>query len=300
MTSSLRTVGVVGAGCIGATVCVDFVVHGFRVVAVDLDDAALRDTRTLLHEVNRFLPAVRPGLTRLAPKEAMERLVTSTDLAALAECEFVVENVSERWEVKRDLYQQLDKVLPAGVGIGVNTSSIPVGRLAAETTRPDLVVGIHFMNPSYLKESVEVMRGEATSDNCLDQVRDLLTALGKQAVVVGDFPGFVSNRISHLFFNEAIRTVQDQGVDPAAVDEIFKKCFGHTMGPLETADLIGLDTVLLTLENLHDSYRDDRYDGCALLRDMVRSGRLGRKTGQGFYHYRGAGAAVTNTTGDAR
>ncbi|MEU5539876.1 3-hydroxyacyl-CoA dehydrogenase family protein [Streptomyces sp. NPDC020362] len=295
MTQPIRTVGVVGVGNIGSTVCVDFVVHGFRVVAVDREQSALAAARGLLRDVNRFLPAVRPGLTRLAATQAQERLVTTTDLAALAECEFVVENVSEKWEVKRDVYHDLDQVLPHGVGIGVNTSSVPIGRLAARTRRPDMVVGIHFMNPSYLKDAVEVMRGADTSEKCLDQVHELLARLGKQAVVVGDFPGFVSNRISHLFFNEAIRVVQDQGVAPAAVDDIFKKCFGHTMGPLETADLIGLDTVLLTLENLRDNYGDARYDGCALLREMVASGRLGRKSGQGFHHYHGATAVATAT-----
>jgi 3-hydroxybutyryl-CoA dehydrogenase len=298
MTQPLRTIGVLGVGNIGSTVCVDFVVHGFRVVAVDQEEAALAATRELLRDVNRFLPAVRPGLPRLPADAAQERLVTTTDLAALTECEFVVENVSEKWETKRDVYHDLDKVLPDGVGIGVNTSSIPIGRLAARTRRPDMVVGIHFMNPSYLKDAVEVMRGADTSQKCLDQVHELLTRLDKQAVVVGDFPGFVSNRISHLFFNEAIRVVQDQGVDPAAVDDIFKKCFGHTMGPLETADLIGLDTVLLTLENLRDSYGDDRYDGCALLREMVASGQLGRKSGQGFHHYHGATAVATAATGE--
>ncbi|MDI5968588.1 3-hydroxyacyl-CoA dehydrogenase family protein [Streptomyces sp. SL13] len=296
MTQPLRTVGVVGAGSIGATVCVDFVVHGFRVVVVDVSETALAETRELLREVNRFLPAVRPGLTRLGKQEAQDRLVTSTELAALAECEFVVENVSEKWEVKRDLYRELDRILPEGVGIGVNTSSIPIGRLAAETGRAGVIVGIHFMNPSYLKDAVEVMRGDDTSDKCLDHVQELLSLLGKQAVVVGDFPGFVSNRISHLFFNEAIRVVQDQGVEPAVVDDIFKKCFGHTMGPLETADLIGLETVLLTLENLRESYGDDRYHGCALLREMVASGRLGRKSGQGFYHYHGT-SSVAITAG---
>ncbi|MFI5799469.1 3-hydroxyacyl-CoA dehydrogenase family protein [Streptomyces sp. NPDC051677] len=297
MTQALRTVGVLGVGNIGSTVCVDFVVHGFRVVAVDQEESSLAAARELLRDVNRFLPAVRPGLPRLDAAEAQERLVTTTDLAALAKCEFVVENVSEKWETKRDVYHDLDKVLPYGVGIGVNTSSIPIGRLAARTRRPDMVVGIHFMNPSYLKDAVEVMRGDDTSQKCLDQVRELLAQLDKQAVVVGDFPGFVSNRISHLFFNEAIRVVQDQGVDPATVDGIFKKCFGHTMGPLETADLIGLDTVLLTLENLRDSYDDDRYEGCALLREMVASGRLGRKSGQGFHRYHGA-TAVATTTGE--
>jgi 3-hydroxybutyryl-CoA dehydrogenase len=299
LTPPVRTIGVIGAGCIGATVCADLVVHGFRVVAVDPDTAALQSARELLREVNRFLPAVRPGTIRLSTGEAMDRLLTTTDPAALAGCEFVVENVSEHWETKRDLYRELDRILPPGTGIGVNTSSIPVGRLAAETTRAGDVVGIHFMNPSYLKDVVEVMRGAATSDACLARVHDLLARLGKKAVVVGDFPGFVSNRVSHLFFNEAMRTVQDEGVEPASVDEIFRKCFGHTMGPLETADLIGLDTVLLTLENLRVSYRDDRYDGCALLREMVGSGRLGRKSGRGFYDYRGE-TAVATAKGETR
>ncbi|MER6049955.1 3-hydroxyacyl-CoA dehydrogenase family protein [Streptomyces sp. NPDC001793] len=298
MAPPLRTIGVVGTGCIGASVCVDYVIHGFRVIAVDTDQAALDDTRRLLRETNRFLPAVRPGLERLPAATADERLVTTTELTALADCEFVVENISERWEAKRDLYRALDKILPAGTGIGVNTSSIPVGLLAAETTRPEHVVGIHFMNPSYLKDAVEVMRGADTSDACLAHVQEMLGRLGKQSVVVGDFPGFVSNRISHLFFNEAIRTVQDQGERPEVVDDIFKKCFGHTMGPLETADLIGLDTVLLTLEYLHDSYRDDRYLACSLLREMVASGRLGRKSGRGFYEHRGTAAA--DTTRNAR
>lgn len=288
----------VGAGCIGASVCVDLVIHGFRVVAVDTDQTALDETRRLLRETNRFLPAVRPGLERLPAATADERLVTSNELDALAECEFVVENISERWEAKRDLYRKLDTVLPAGVGIGVNTSSIPIGRLAAETTRAEHIVGIHFMNPSYLKDAVEVMCGDDTSGKCLDHAKEILGLLGKQSVVVSDFPGFVSNRISHLFFNEAIRTVQDQGELPEVVDDIFKKCFGHTMGPLETADLIGLDTVLLTLEYLHESYQDDRYEACGMLREMVAANRLGRKSGQGFYHYRGTAAA--NTTRNAR
>lgn len=292
-----RTVGIVGTGGIGASVAVDLVVHGFRVVAVDTDPAALDATRALLADVARFLPAVRPGLTRVPAPQS--RLVTSTTLAPLVDCEFVVENISEKWAAKRDLYRELDALLPAGVGIGVNTSSIPIGKLAAETGRPGVVVGIHFMNPSYLKDAVEVMRAETTSDACMDYVHGLLGALGKTGIVVGDFPGFVSNRISHQFFNEAARVVQDEGVEPAVVDEVFKKCFGHTMGPLETADLIGLDTVLLTLEHLYDSYQDPRYLGCDLLRRLVADGHLGRKTRQGFYPYPAVGPAATSATATA-
>lgn len=281
-----RTVGVVGAGGIGLSVAADFVLHGFHVVLVDNDEQRLEQARHELAEAVRYGPMLRPALPRITAEEALGRVEFTSRLADLAACEFVVENVTESWEVKSRLYRELESVLPPGVGIGVNTSSIQIGRLAAETERAADVIGIHFMNPSYLKDAVEIMRGENTSDACLAYVRELLTALGKSAVVVGDFPGFVSNRISHLFFNEAIRVVEEQGVDPATVDAVFKKCFGHRMGPLETADLIGLDTVALTLDHLYDSYGDEKFRCADLLRDMVKTERLGRKSGEGFYRYR--------------
>ncbi|AUG81625.1 hypothetical protein CFP65_7018 [Kitasatospora sp. MMS16-BH015] len=285
MSDTARTIGVVGAGSIGATVCADLVLHGFRVVLVDRDPAALERARRVVAEAVRFGPMLRPGLPRVGAAEALAGVTTYTALEALGGCEFVVENVSEEWETKRAVYRELDRVLPAGVGIGVNTSSIGIGRLAAETGRPELVVGIHFMNPAYLKEAVEVMRGAETSEACMAYVMGLLADLGKEGIVVGDFPGFVSNRISHLFFNEAARLVEEEGVEPAVIDQIFKRCFGHRMGPLETADLIGLDTVLLTLDSLHESYRDDRFKASAHLRALVADGRLGRKTGAGFHAY---------------
>jgi 3-hydroxybutyryl-CoA dehydrogenase len=187
--------------------------------------------------------------------------------------------------VKRDVYRALDAVAGPEARFGVNTSSIPIARVAGETSRPDRIAGIHFMNPPYLKDAVEVVRSAETSDETLDYVRGFLADLGKEGIVVGDFPGFVSNRISHLFFNEAVRVVEDQGVEPATVDRLFKKCFGHAMGPLETADLIGLDTVARTLDSLFESYGDDRFACARLLREMVREGKLGRKSGKGFYDY---------------
>lgn len=280
-----RTLGVVGAGGIGSTVCADFVLHGFKVVLVDLSEERLAEARGRIAEAVRFGPMLRPALPRLPEEDALAAVEFTTDPELLRGCEFVVENVSEIWEVKRDLYLELDRILPAGVGIGVNTSSIPIGRLAALTSRPSLVIGIHFMNPAYLKDAVEIMRGAETSDECLDYVHGLLADLGKEGIVVGDFPGFVSNRISHLFFNEASRVVEEHGVEPAVVDAVFKKCFGHRMGPLETADLIGLDTVALTLDHLLESYGDEKFVCSDLMRDLVKSGRLGRKTGGGFYSY---------------
>jgi 3-hydroxybutyryl-CoA dehydrogenase len=280
-----RRVGVVGAGVIGTTVAADLVLHGYAVVLVDRDEQALEAARGNVRDAVRLAPVLRPGLPRLGRAAADEQARYTTDLGELAGCEFVVENVTEDWATKRDLYRRLDAVLPPAVGIGANTSSIPVRRLAAQTARPPLVIGIHFMNPSYATSAVEVMRGEQTSDECLAYVLGLAESLGKQAIVVGDFPGFVSNRISHVFFNEAARLVQEQGVDPATVDQVFRKCFGHPMGPLETADLIGLDTVLLTLRQLREATGEDRYAPCELLERKVADGQVGRKARSGFYRY---------------
>ncbi|GAB1694989.1 3-hydroxyacyl-CoA dehydrogenase family protein [Krasilnikovia sp. M28-CT-15] len=280
-----RRIGVLGAGAIGTTVGADFLLHDFDVVFVDRDEQTLAAAARKVAEAVRFAPLLRPGLGRLSRADLAERVRYGVDLEDLAACEFVVENVTEDWSIKRDLYRRLDAVLPSHVGIGVNTSSISIQRLAAETTRPESVIGIHFMNPSYATEAVEVMRGENTSDACLAYVEDLVQSLGKQAIVVGDFPGFVSNRISHVFFNEAARLVQEEGVDPGTVDQVFKRCFGHTMGPLETADLIGLDTVVLTLRQLQESTQETRYEPCQLLQQKVAEGAVGRKAGHGFYRY---------------
>ena len=281
-----RTIGVIGAGSIGTGLCVDLVLHGMRVVLVDVSTEQLDRARDSIVQTVRFAPMLRKDLPSMTKEQVLDALETSTEIASLADCEFVVENVVEDWEVKREVYRALDPVAAPAARFGVNTSSIPIGRVAAETSRPDRVVGIHFMNPPYLKEAVEVVRGAETSEDTLAYVSDFLGALGKEGIVVGDYPGFVSNRISHLFMNEAARVVEDQGVAPATVDRLFKKCFGHAMGPLETADLIGLDTVALTLDSLYESYGDDRFACAGLLRDLVRDGKLGKKSGEGFYEYR--------------
>lgn len=285
MADEKRTIAVVGAGSIGTGVCVDLVLHGLDAVVVDVSSEQLERARASILEAVRFAPMLKRGLPKMTPEEVLDSLVLTTDLAAVAGAEFVVENVTEDWETKRAVYRDLDAAASPEARFGVNTSSIPIGRVAAETTRADRIVGTHFMNPPYLKDAVEVVRGAETSEETLAYVGELFEVLGKEAIVVGDHPGFVSNRISHLFFNEAARVVEEQGVEPATVDRLFKKCFGHPMGPLETADLIGLDTVALTLDSLHESFGDDRFVCADLLREMVAAGRLGRKSGEGFYKY---------------
>ena len=164
-------------------------------------------------------------------------------------------------------------------------SCISITQIASATKRPANVVGIHLMNPVHLKPTVEVIRGFHTSDQTIETLLQLFSRLGKEAIIVEDLPGFVSNRISHLFMNEAAFVLQDQVATAANIDAIFKRCFGHKMGPLETADLIGLDTVVRSLDVLYESFQDSKYRCCPLLRKLVHAGHLGRKSGRGFYVY---------------
>jgi len=285
---NFRTIGVIGVGNIGSSVVVDLVLHGLHAIAVDRNDAALGRARTEILQAVRFAPLLDKGLPKLTRAEALARITFTTDLAAVAPSEFIIENVTEDWGIKDPVYRRLEDIMPPHVCFGANTSCIAIGRIGAATRRPDKVVGLHLMNPVYLKPAVEVIRSSATSDETLATVNALFVQLKKEALVVGDGPGFVSNRISHLFMNEAICVLQD-GVAPAAqIDAIFKKCFGHKMGPLETADLIGLDTVMDSLDVLYESLGDPKFRCCPLLREKVAAGECGRKSGRGFYAYPGA------------
>jgi 3-hydroxybutyryl-CoA dehydrogenase len=281
----VESVGVVGAGAIGLGVAADLAMHGFKVVLVDNSPKQLRLAPEAVAEIGRFAPMLRPGSAVIDPAELLAAICTSTDLVAVAGCVLVVENVTERLAVKRDVHRALDSILAPTSVVAVNTSSIPIATLGAQNSRPERLIGVHFMNPPYLTAAVEVMRSQATSDETLARVVALVGRLGKRSIVVGDFPGFVSNRISHLFFNEAARLVAEHGVEPAVIDKVFRDCFGHRMGPLETADLIGVDTVVNTLDTLCEVLGEDRFATCELLRSMVEGGRLGRKSKVGFYTY---------------
>ena len=281
----LERVGVLGAGNIGIGVVTDLVLHGLDAVVVDLSQEQLKRAEAEVLKSIRFAPLLLKGAPRLTREEALKRLVFTTDVNQVASCDFVIENVTENWDTKRRVYESLDRVAPPTVCFGANTSCISITRIASVTKRPAQVVGIHLMNPVHLKPTVEVIRGHHTSDDTLCILKQLFAQLRKEAIVVGDLPGFVSNRISHLFMNEAAFVFQDGLATAAEIDAIFKKCFGHKMGPLETADLIGLDTVMHSLDVLYDSYHDPKFRCCPLLRKMVDAGLLGRKTGRGFHVY---------------
>jgi 3-hydroxybutyryl-CoA dehydrogenase len=280
-----RQIGVIGAGNIGIGVVTDLVLHGIGAVVVDTSERVLKRAQTEILNNIRFSRLLSKMLPRITRDAALERMLLTTDLDDVAGCDFIIENVTEDWETKKRLYEQLEEVVPPGVCFGANTSCISITQIASATQRATDVVGLHFMNPVHLKPTVEVIRGFHTSQQAIDTLLQLFSMLGKEAILVEDLPGFVSNRISHLFMNEAAFVLQDGVATAENIDLIFKKCFGHKMGPLETADLIGLDTVMRSLDVLYESFHDPKYRCCPLLRKLVHAGHVGRKSGQGFYVY---------------
>tara|TARA_R100001377_G_C3183891_1_gene107755 strand:- start:189 stop:1088 length:900 start_codon:yes stop_codon:yes gene_type:complete len=281
----ISTLGVVGAGVMGRGVAQAAAQKGMRVVLLDLSDEVLESAENEIRQELRFAAMLSKGAEAHSVDEVCQRIEFTTDLSRLAQVDFLVENVSEKVAIKQALYPQLDSLCKSDCVFAVNTSAISITRVASWTQRPDKIVGMHFMNPVPMKPLVEVIRAHHSSEATIATAKQFLAQLGKEAVVVNDMPGFVSNRILMLTVNEAVFVVQDQVSTARDVDRIFKGCFGHKMGPLETADLIGLDTILFSLEVLYESYNDPKFRPAPLLRKMVDAGLHGRKSGQGFFKY---------------
>ncbi len=282
-------VGVIGAGVMGCGVAQNLAQTGHSVLLIDLGEKQLERARQEIRQSIRMQSFFKKSKPAKSASEVLSRIQFSDDYSICSSADFVIENVVEKWEVKQSVYRRLNSVCPPGCIFGVNTSAISITRIASLTRRPERVVGMHFMNPVPLKPVVEVIRGHHTSDETIEKAQALLAAMGKEGIVVNDMPGFVSNRVLMLTINEAIFLVQDQVAAPEVIDRLFKQCFGHAMGPLETGDLIGLDTILYSLEVLYESYNDDKFRPCPLLKKMVHAGLHGRKSGQGFYNYEGGG-----------
>ncbi|MFF3411784.1 3-hydroxyacyl-CoA dehydrogenase family protein [Streptomyces sp. NPDC002742] len=262
-----------------------FAEQGHQVVLVDVADRILDSARAEIGREVRFARLLRPGTPTRVPEEVVGRITFTADLTEVRQVDFLFENTTENWDHKRALYCELDFLCAPGVPFGVNTSAIPITRVASATGRPDRVIGTHFMNPAPTKPTVELIRGHHTSDETLALIQGLLDRTGKRHIVVNDSPGFVTNRVLMLTLNEAIFLLHEGVSGAAEIDRLFKECFGHAMGPLETADLIGLDTVLFSLDVLCNSFDDSKYRPCTLLRKLVDAGLLGRKSGQGFHRY---------------
>ena len=285
---SRMEVGVVGIGVIGIGVVQALAEAGHRVVAVDRSHEILSSARHTIAENVRLQRLFRKPTT-LPADQILDNIVPTTDLDSLSGASVVIENVTEKWEVKRVVYERLDAVCRKDAVLAANTSVIPIARLATLTDAPERVIGLHFMNPVPLKSVVEVIRGPQTSTATLERAAALLRTMGKEGIVVNDSPGFVSNRVLMLAINEAIRLVDERVAPSEDIDRIFTTCLGHKMGPLATADLIGLDTILFSIEALNEHSTQVRIAVSPLLVRMVADGHLGCKSGHGFYTYQGQG-----------
>ncbi len=281
-----KIIGVIGAGVMGTGVAQSFAQSGYSTVLIDISEKKLSEAKDKIKKNLRFQRLFSQENAEYYDIDStIDRIIFEKGYGSLVKVDALVENVTENWDIKKDVYQEIDKICSADCFFGVNTSAIPITRIASLTNRPHKVVGIHFMNPVPLIPMVEVIKGYHTDEVTMKQTQDLIQSLKKQCIVVNDSPGFVTNRAMMIFVNEAIFMLQEQVATSEEIDTLFKQCFGHKMGPLQTADLIGLDTILNSLTVLYDGFNDNKYRPCTLLKKMVDAGLHGVKSGRGFYDY---------------
>ena len=277
-------IGVIGAGTMGNGIAQTAAASGFKVVMCDVSDAQIQKGLSNIEKsLDRFVK--KETITEDQKSEILSRITTTSSIEGLSSCDLIVEAATENFEIKKKIFEDMDRVAKDGCILATNTSSISITKIAAVTKRPQDVIGMHFMNPVPLMKLVEVIRGIATSDSTYEKVEAMSTKMGKTPLSCEDFPGFIANRILMPMINEAIFTLYEGVATKESIDGIMKLGMNHPMGPLTLADFIGLDVCLAILEVMHEGLGDSKYRPCPLLIKYVDAGWLGRKTGRGFYDY---------------
>ncbi len=280
----VRTYGVIGSGQMGNGIAQVAAMSGLYVIMNDIaDEFVEKGLATITKNLDRSVD--KGKISKEDRDGTLSRISTSIDIRDMANADFVVEAATEREDLKFNIFKDLDSYCNPEVILATNTSSIPIGRIAAQTSRPEKVIGMHFMNPVPVMKLVEVIRGIATSNETFETTWKLAEKFGKTPALSNDFPGFIANRIAMPMINEAIFALYHSVGTKEDIDTVMKLGFNHPMGPLALADLIGLDTCLAIMETLYEGFKDSKYRPCPLLRKYVEAGWLGRKTGRGFYEY---------------
>lgn len=278
-----KLIGVIGAGVIGSGVVERFAKYGYNVIVIDISDEILESSRQSIQR-NLMIQKML-GKESFITEEIMERITFTKNYELLYDVSYVIENVNEVVETKKKLYKTLSMNTNEDCIYLANTSCISITKIGSFTEHPEKVIGVHFMNPVPLQQFAEIIRGVHTTNLIVKEVEELLQSVEIVSLVINDSVGFVSNRMSHIFFNEAANLVLEGVATPEQIDQIFTEGFHHKMGPLHTVDLIGLDTVVASLKILYDSYQDSKYRCSPLLQRMVDAGMLGVKSGKGFFEY---------------
>ncbi len=280
----IKTLGVIGAGQMGNGIAQVAAMSGMDVVMNDISaEFVQKGLATIAKILTRSVD--KGKITETEKKSTLGRISASTDLKDMVAADFVVEAATENETLKFKIFKELDNICPPETILSTNTSSIPIGRIASQTQRPNKIIGMHFMNPVPVMRLVEIIRGLATSDETFKSTWDLSLKFGKTPAEANDFPGFIANRILLPMINEAVYCLYHGVGKKEDIDTVMKLGMNHPMGPLELADLIGLDTCLAVMETLYNGFNDSKYRPCPLLRKYVEAGWLGRKTGRGFYVY---------------